>query len=155
MSAFDGTHPKLRQSPPIFFPSMSATRPPRPAVPAAVTRPAVPAPMTTTLYFPRPFWSWCMAERDGILPSEPSPLQTNVGWETISSVILGIDEAGRGPVLGPMVVAGVVLKPQAASALTRRGVVDSKSFGAGEEARQQRAEGRPPPPPAPPRRPCG
>lgn len=56
------------------------------------------------------------------------------------SVILGIDEAGRGPVLGPMVVAGVVLKPQAASALTRRGVTDSKDFGAGEEARERRAE---------------
>jgi ribonuclease HII len=55
-------------------------------------------------------------------------------------VILGIDEAGRGPVLGPMVVAGVVLKPQAASALTRRGVVDSKEFGAGKEARARRAE---------------
>ena len=55
-------------------------------------------------------------------------------------MILGIDEAGRGPVLGPMVVAGVVLKPQAASALTRRGVVDSKSFGAGDEARRERAE---------------
>ena len=55
-------------------------------------------------------------------------------------VILGIDEAGRGPVLGPMVVAGVVLKPQAASALTRRGVADSKDFGAGAEARKQRAD---------------
>jgi ribonuclease HII len=55
-------------------------------------------------------------------------------------VILGIDEAGRGPVLGPLVVAGVVLKPQAASALTRRGVADSKSFGAGEEARRERAD---------------
>lgn len=55
-------------------------------------------------------------------------------------MILGIDEAGRGPVLGPLVVAGVVLKPQAASALTRRGVVDSKWFGVGEEARRERAE---------------
>jgi ribonuclease HII len=55
-------------------------------------------------------------------------------------VILGIDEAGRGPVLGPLVVAGVALKPQAASALTRRGVMDSKAFGAGEDARAQRAE---------------
>lgn len=55
-------------------------------------------------------------------------------------MILGIDEAGRGPVLGPMVVAGVVLKPQAASALTRRGVADSKEFGAGEEARARRWE---------------
>jgi ribonuclease HII len=55
-------------------------------------------------------------------------------------VILGIDEAGRGPVLGPMVVAGVVLRPQAASALTRRGVVDSKTYGAGVEARAKRRE---------------
>jgi ribonuclease HII len=55
-------------------------------------------------------------------------------------MILGIDEAGRGPVLGPMVVAGVSLKPQAASALTRRGVMDSKAYGAGEEAREKRNE---------------
>jgi ribonuclease HII len=39
-----------------------------------------------------------------------------------------------------MVVAGVVLKPQAASALTRRGVTDSKEFGAGADARARRAE---------------
>ena len=55
-------------------------------------------------------------------------------------MILGIDEAGRGPVLGPLVVAGVVLRPQCASALTRRGVSDSKDFGAGAEARRKRAE---------------
>jgi len=55
-------------------------------------------------------------------------------------VILGIDEAGRGPVLGPMVVCGVVLRPQAGSALTRRGVADSKGFGAGSEARDKRLE---------------
>lgn len=55
-------------------------------------------------------------------------------------MILGIDEAGRGPVLGPLVVAGVVLRPQRASALTRRGVADSKAFGAGTDARQRRAE---------------
>lgn len=56
------------------------------------------------------------------------------------TMILGIDEAGRGPVLGPMVVAGVVLHPPRASALTRRGVSDSKQFGAGEGARRKRAE---------------
>ena len=55
-------------------------------------------------------------------------------------MILGIDEAGRGPVLGPLVVAGVVLRPPRASALTRRGVSDSKMFGAGAEARRKRAE---------------
>ena len=52
-------------------------------------------------------------------------------------MILGIDEAGRGPVLGPMVVAGVVLRPPRAGALTRRGVSDSKDFGAGDGARQK------------------
>ena len=55
-------------------------------------------------------------------------------------MILGIDEAGRGPVLGPLVVAGVVLSPPRAGALTRRGVSDSKDFGAGEDARKKRAE---------------
>ena len=54
--------------------------------------------------------------------------------------VAGIDEAGRGPVLGPLVVAGVVLRPQRASALTRRGVSVSKEFGAGEDARLKRAE---------------
>lgn len=67
-------------------------------------------------------------------------MQPGLGLGNHRRVILGIDEAGRGPVLGPMVVAGVSLKPQAASALTRRGVVDSKAFGAGEEAREKRNE---------------
>jgi ribonuclease HII len=55
-------------------------------------------------------------------------------------VILGIDEAGRGPVLGPLVVAAVAVRPQGASALTRRGVCDSKAFGAGPDAVARRAE---------------
>jgi len=54
--------------------------------------------------------------------------------------VLGIDEAGRGPALGPMVVAAVCLRPSRAGALTRRGVCDSKSFGASPEARERRAE---------------
>jgi len=53
---------------------------------------------------------------------------------------LGIDEAGRGPVLGPLVVAAVVLQPARAGALTRRGVCDSKQFGAGPEARARRSQ---------------
>jgi ribonuclease HII len=43
-------------------------------------------------------------------------------------LILGIDEAGRGPILGPMVMACVALRPRKAAALTRAGVTDSKRF---------------------------
>jgi ribonuclease HII len=52
---------------------------------------------------------------------------------------LGIDEAGRGPILGPMVLAAVVLDTAAARALTRAGLCDSKKFGVGAEARTRRA----------------
>jgi ribonuclease HII len=55
-------------------------------------------------------------------------------------VTLGIDEAGRGPVLGPLVMAGVALRTRKAAALTRAGVADSKSFGAGEDAHKKRRE---------------
>jgi ribonuclease HII len=51
---------------------------------------------------------------------------------------LGIDEAGRGPVLGPLVMAGVCLRPRRASGLTRAGVMDSKAFGAGDDAHERR-----------------
>jgi ribonuclease HII len=52
-------------------------------------------------------------------------------------LILGIDEAGRGPVLGPMVMACVALRPRKAAALTRSGVTDSKAF-AGANAHEER-----------------
>ena len=54
--------------------------------------------------------------------------------------MLGVDEAGRGAVLGPLVVAGVVLDSRKAGALTRRGVRDSKRFGSGSDARRRRRE---------------
>jgi ribonuclease HII len=54
-------------------------------------------------------------------------------------LILGIDEAGRGPVLGPMVMACVALRPRKAAALTRAGVTDSKRF-AGPNAHASRLE---------------
>ena len=54
-------------------------------------------------------------------------------------LILGIDEAGRGPVLGPMVMACVALRPRKAAALTRAGVTDSKRF-AGPNAHAARLE---------------
>jgi ribonuclease HII len=51
---------------------------------------------------------------------------------------LGIDEAGRGPVLGPMVLAGVVLDSKAARRLTRAGLRDSKAYGSTPQGRAQR-----------------
>ncbi len=53
---------------------------------------------------------------------------------------LGIDEAGRGPVLGPMVMAGVCVRTRRAASLTRAGVLDSKAFGAGDDAHARRCE---------------
>lgn len=51
----------------------------------------------------------------------------------------GIDEAGRGPILGPMALAAVVLDDERAAHLTSLGVQDSKRFGAGEKAQEARA----------------
>src|SRR5437660_5187360 len=50
-SAFVGTHPVQRQSPPSFSRSISATLRPSRAQPDAVTSPAVPPPMMTTSKF--------------------------------------------------------------------------------------------------------
>jgi ribonuclease HII len=53
-------------------------------------------------------------------------------------ITLGIDEAGRGPSIGPMVMAAVALDSRAAAALTRAGLRDSKTYGAGEDAHEIR-----------------
>ena len=53
---------------------------------------------------------------------------------------LGIDEAGRGPAVGPMVMAAVALDSRDAAALTRKGLRDSKAYGAGDDAHQLRTE---------------
>lgn len=53
---------------------------------------------------------------------------------------IGVDEAGRGPVLGPLVLAAVCVDTAAARALARAGVRDSKGFGAGAAARARRRE---------------
>ena len=58
----------------------------------------------------------------------------------MSNLVLGIDEAGRGPALGAMVLAAVALAPQASRRLSRAGVADSKSFGAGPDAHEARVE---------------
>ena len=62
-----------------------------------------------------------------------------VGAPTRGALTLGIDEAGRGPILGPMVVAVVVLDSGAARALTRAGVCDSKAVS-GKDAIARRAD---------------
>lgn len=59
--------------------------------------------------------------------------------EAGSGIELGIDEAGRGPMLGPMVMAAVALDEAAALELAALGVTDSKHFGAGEKAHLRRA----------------
>jgi len=51
---------------------------------------------------------------------------------------LGIDEAGRGPAIGPMVMAAVALDSRSAASLRRMGLRDSKTFGAGEDAHEVR-----------------
>lgn len=58
----------------------------------------------------------------------------------VTKLTLGIDEAGRGPAIGPMVLAAVCLDSSAARILSRAGLRDSKSYGAGPRARAHRAE---------------
>jgi len=53
---------------------------------------------------------------------------------------LGIDEAGRGPAIGPMVMAAVALDTYGARKLTRAGLRDSKIYGATPQGRQRRLE---------------
>ena len=57
----------------------------------------------------------------------------------MSRLVLGIDEAGRGPALGAMVLAAVALEPAASRRLSRAGVADSKSFGSGPQAHAARS----------------
>lgn len=54
--------------------------------------------------------------------------------------VFGIDEAGRGPILGPMAIAVVALDRRGTRALEQLGVADSKTFGAGKDARTRRRE---------------
>lgn len=56
------------------------------------------------------------------------------------SITYGVDEAGRGPILGPMAIAVVGVTAAQAAALTAAGVQDSKAYGSGARAAKRRAE---------------
>lgn len=56
----------------------------------------------------------------------------------VDDITLGIDEAGRGPILGPMVMACVGLSRSTVRALKAAGVADSKAFGSGDRAHERR-----------------
>jgi ribonuclease HII len=50
----------------------------------------------------------------------------------MGDLILGIDDAGRGPVVGPMILAGCLLTPEAEKELKKLGVKDSKELSPGK-----------------------
>lgn len=56
------------------------------------------------------------------------------------TLVFGADEAGRGPILGPMAIAVVGLDSASEAALHELGVADSKSFGSDAAARERRRE---------------
>lgn len=56
------------------------------------------------------------------------------------SITYGVDEAGRGPILGPMAIAVVGVTVEQAATLTAAGVQDSKAYGSGARASKRRAE---------------
>jgi len=54
-------------------------------------------------------------------------------------MLCGVDEAGRGPVLGPMVVAGVAIIPQDEAELVKLGARDSKRLTPGRREQLAKA----------------
>lgn len=55
-------------------------------------------------------------------------------------MILGIDEAGRGPVIGPLVLGAVWIRRRHQQTLLEIGVQDSKAFGSTNQARVRRRQ---------------
>ncbi len=54
--------------------------------------------------------------------------------------LIGIDEAGLGPVFGPLVVSGVIIESKNLTELEKIGVKDSKLFGSSQVSRRKRKE---------------
>lgn len=57
--------------------------------------------------------------------------------------MIGIDEAGRGPVLGPLVMACVAITFEQEVELRKFGIQDSKKYGSGSRAKKARFAARP------------
>lgn len=55
-------------------------------------------------------------------------------------IILGIDEAGRGPVIGPLVLCGLWVQCSRLPGLVRLNLRDSKAYGSSPSARRIRAK---------------
>lgn len=75
--------------------------------------------MSTEIRAPQP-----AAEEEVVEESPRNPSHFSAG----SQVVMGIDEAGRGPVLGPMVYAGFVCPVDFEAHLKRLGFADSKTL---------------------------
>lgn len=74
------------------------------------------------------------------MPSYRRPSLKDLPDEKAASCyVLGIDEAGRGSVLGPLVVAGVFMKATELSTLDTLGVTDSKDYGSSAKAQEKRS----------------
>ena len=59
------------------------------------------------------------------MPKSAQPLQASLVWD-VSGLIAGVDEAGRGPLAGPVVAAAVILDDRHAI----KGLADSKKLSA-------------------------
>ena len=60
----------------------------------------------------------------------------------MDKLICGIDEAGRGPVIGPMVVAGVWIKEEEYEVLKEMAIKDSKKHTRKQERSMQKKFGK-------------
>ncbi len=57
---------------------------------------------------------------------------------TKNKLILGIDEAGKGPVLGPLLICGYMIKEENLSQLVELGAKDSKLLSPGQRQRMEK-----------------
>ncbi len=85
-----------------------------------------------------------MSEQHEIaLPAPATPSPAIAGGLTSAQEptrVYGVDEAGRGPWLGPMAIAVVLVDAASVRALEKLGVQDSKRFGSSARGKAQRAE---------------